>query len=66
VRRPWRRRVEFDESARPVPIAPLLDELELTRGNRNWGYIMRRGLVELTRDDFETIARAMGAASLLG
>ena len=66
VRRPWRRRVEFDESARPVPIAPLLDELELTRGNRNWGYIMRRGQVELTRDDFETIARAMGAASLLG
>lgn len=66
ARRPWRRRVEFDESARSAPIAPLLDELELTRGNRNWGYIMRRGQVELTRGDFETIARAMGAASLLG
>ncbi|MGE3193538.1 MAG: EVE domain-containing protein [Microbacteriaceae bacterium] len=65
-RHPWRRRVEFDESARSAPIAPLLDALELTRGNRNWGYIMRRGQVELTRGDFETIARAMGAASLLG
>jgi hypothetical protein len=25
-RHPWRRRVEFDESARPTPIAPLLDD----------------------------------------
>jgi hypothetical protein len=65
-RHPWRRRVEFDESAHPTPIAPLLEQLELTRGNRNWGYVMRRGQLPLTRGDFATIAHAMGADSLLG
>lgn len=64
-RHPWRRRVEYDESARPVPIAPLLEVLELTRGNSNWGFTMRRGQVEVTPRDFEVIAREMGAATLI-
>jgi hypothetical protein len=64
-RHPWRRRVEYDESAHPVPITPLLEVLELTRGNRNWGFIMRRGQVEVTPRDFGVIAREMGAASLI-
>jgi hypothetical protein len=64
-RHPWRRRVEYDESAHPVSITPLLEVLELTRGNRNWGFIMRRGQVEVTEHDFATIAREMGAASLV-
>jgi EVE domain len=64
-RHPWRRRVEFDESAHAVPIAPLLEVLELTRGNRNWGFIMRRGQVEVTAHDFGVIATEMGAASLV-
>jgi hypothetical protein len=62
---PWRRRVEYDELAHPVPITPLLEVLELTRGNRNWGFTMRRGHVEVTSDDFATIAVEMGATSLL-
>ncbi len=62
---PWRRRVEYDESVRPMPIAPLLEVLELTRGTRNWGLIMRRGQIEVTAHDFDVIATEMGAASLV-
>lgn len=64
-RHPWRRRVEYDESARATPIAPLLEVLELTRGNSNWGFIMRRGQVEVKRHDFDLIAGEMGAARLV-
>lgn len=63
--RPWRRRVEYDESAHAVPISPLLEVLELTRGNRNWGMTMRRGQVEVTPGDFAIIATEMGATSLV-
>lgn len=63
---PWRRRVEYDESARAVPIASLLEALELTRGNRNWGLIMRRGQVEMSPGDFRVVAEQMGAVSLIG
>ncbi|CAN5301612.1 EVE domain-containing protein [soil metagenome] len=62
--RPWRRRVEYDESAHATEIAPLLDLLELTRGNKNWGFIMRRGQVEVTKHDFDLIAAEMGAEHL--
>lgn len=61
---PWRRKVDYDTSAAATPIAPLLDVLELTRGNSNWGFIMRRGQVEISQHDFEAIAREMGSASL--
>lgn len=64
-RQPWRRRVEYVERARSVPITPLLEVLDLTRGNRNWGFVMRRGQVEMTARDFEIIALEMGATSLL-
>lgn len=63
-RRPWRRTVEYDAGATSTPIAPLLDVLELTRGNSNWGFIMRRGQVEISRHDFEIIAREMGSVTL--
>lgn len=56
---PWRRSVNYDLATRPTPIAPLLDVLELTRGNKNWGFIMRRGQIELNESDFQTIARDM-------
>lgn len=63
--RPWRRKVDYDGAAHPVPIAPLLDVLDLTRGDRNWGFTLRRGHVEMTAHDFAVIAREMGADSLL-
>ena len=58
--RPFRRDVDYvqaDES----PILPLLDRLEFTRGKKNWGYVFRFGLVEISRSDFATIADAMKA-----
>lgn len=62
---PWRRTVDYARDATATPIAPLLEVLELTRGNRNWGFIMRRGQVELTKHDFDVIAHAMDAGSLI-
>ena len=56
---PFRRDVTYRDAC-ATPIAPLLDELELTRGRRNWGARFRFGLVEITQRDFELIARAMG------
>jgi len=57
---PWRRNVDYVEAS-DAPIALLLDELEFTRGNRNWGYQMRFGLFEISEHDFRTIAMSMGA-----
>ncbi|MDR3474895.1 MAG: EVE domain-containing protein [Devosia sp.] len=53
-----RRDVDWLE-AHDAPIAPLLDELEFTRGKSNWGYQLRFGLFEISRHDFELIADAM-------
>jgi EVE domain len=58
--RPFRRDVTF-VAASEASILPLLDELELTRGKRNWGYPFRFGFIEITRHDFATISTAMGA-----
>lgn len=55
--RPWRRRVEFF-SVDPVAVRDL--ELELTQAP-NWGYQLRRGLVSLGVEDFETLRAAMVA-----
>jgi hypothetical protein len=58
--RPFRRDVNY-ASASEASILPLLEQLELTRGKRNWGYPFRLGLVEITERDFDMIAAAMGA-----
>ena len=55
----WRRAVAY-ENATPVEITPLLDRLELTRGNKNWGFIMRRGQIEISESDYNLIAGEMG------
>jgi hypothetical protein len=58
--RPFRRDVTFVK-ANEASILPLLDELELTRGKRNWGYAFRFGFLEITQRDFAVISAAMGA-----
>ena len=55
----WRRSVDYTV-AQPTEIRPLLDRLELTRGNTNWGFIMRRGQIEISESDYRLIAREMG------
>lgn len=59
--RPFRRDVAYVE-AEEAPILPLLDQLALTRGRRNWGYPLRFGIVEIAKGDLDTIAAAMGVA----
>ncbi|MGH3448705.1 MAG: EVE domain-containing protein [Nocardioidaceae bacterium] len=58
--KPWRRRVAFDRDAHDVPLGELTDTLDLTSA-ANWGYQLRRGLVELSDHDLDVIASAMRA-----
>jgi hypothetical protein len=58
--RPFRRDVDYLD-AREAAIQPLLDQLEFTRGKKNWGYAFRFGLVEISAGNFATIAAAMQA-----
>jgi len=62
---PWRRAVSYDLSATAAPIAPVLGVLELTRGNGNWGFQLRRGHLEISRHDFGVIAAQMGSDILV-
>jgi len=57
--KPFRRRVQYFKG-HDAPIRPLLDVLSLTAGKTNWGYVFRYGLVEVTKEDFQVIAAAMG------
>jgi len=56
---PWRRRADYDPDAVAASIRPLLAILDLTRGNPDWGYQLRRGLLEISRHDFEVIRQQM-------
>jgi EVE domain len=61
---PWRRDVRWF-AAREAAIAPLLDQLEFSRGKKNWGFQFRLGLFAIGGHDLETIAEAMGAAHMV-
>lgn len=56
--KPWRRRVDYVADAVDVNIHDLDCELDLT-AEPNWGYQLRRGLVELTEGDYRRIRAAM-------
>lgn len=56
--KPWRRAVEYRPGVREIPIDELRATLDLT-SSPNWGFQLRRGLVELTPADFERIRDAM-------
>ncbi|MEU1178937.1 EVE domain-containing protein [Streptomyces sp. NPDC005820] len=58
---PWRRRVRYLEHAVEVPIRRFDGSLALT-SIADWGHQLRRGLVELTEDDFRQIRSAMVAS----
>jgi hypothetical protein len=55
---PWRRRVRYLADAVEAPVAGFRGGLDLT-SEPNWGYQLRRGLVELTPSDFARIRSAM-------
>ncbi len=60
---PYRRDVTW-AAAESAPILPLLDALEFTAGNRNWGYPFRFGLFEIGAGDLDRIAQAMRASPM--
>ncbi|MCM3203626.1 MULTISPECIES: EVE domain-containing protein [Paenibacillus] len=55
---PFRRDIRY-VPCREVKIASLLNELNFTRGNRNWGFTFRKGHFEIGAEDFMTIAASM-------
>ena len=57
---PWRRVVTW-ATAESVPIRPLLDRLDLTRGQSSWGMAFRYGLRQISAADFQLIASQMSA-----
>lgn len=61
---PWRLQVQWQPVSGPLAIRPLLDQLELTRHQANWGMAFRYGLTKMARSDFALIARAMVPAGL--
>jgi EVE domain len=58
---PFRRDVTYRD-AEAAPIQPLLDVLDLTKGNRSWGARFRFGVVEITAADFKRIEQAMNGS----
>lgn len=50
---------KMSENSKDVLISQIKTQLGFTQ-NKNWGYNLRRGLVELTKDDFFIITTAMG------
>lgn len=59
---PWRRRVHYRDTV-DVPLAGLRNDLDLTAGP-NWGYQLRRGLIELSEGDFTLIEAAMNGGAV--
>ena len=57
--KPFRRAVTY-RPARPVPLAAIRAGLDLTAAP-NWGYQLRRGLIQITDRDAATIGAAMTA-----
>nr|WP_295081073.1 EVE domain-containing protein [uncultured Roseateles sp.] len=59
---PFRRDVAWQEACE-APIQPLLDRLEFSRGQKSWGHLLRFGLFEISAQDMNLIAQAMGVAA---
>ncbi|MBS0615733.1 MAG: EVE domain-containing protein [Verrucomicrobia bacterium] len=61
---PWRRNIQFVTAAKDALIAPLLQKLSFTKGKKSWGLPFRRGCFEISQEDFQLIAGAMGINGL--
>ena len=56
--KPFRRKIKYMKNAKPVPLDDLKALLEFTQ-ERNWGYRLRLGLLELSLHDFQLISEKM-------
>jgi hypothetical protein len=57
---PFRRDIAY-VACKATPIQPLIPRLSFIKDPARWGHPFRRGLVEITRKDFELIATEMEA-----
>lgn len=57
---PFRLDVSWFES-QEAPISSLLNQLELTKNKKNWGYQFRFGLIAISEHDMQLISIAMQA-----
>lgn len=57
--KPHRRRVDYLRDAHDVPVAKLMDRLDLTSAGPSWGHQLRRGLLPLSDADLMVIREAM-------
>lgn len=55
--KPFRRAIKY-HNCTPIPIDSVKSELSLTK-DRNWGYRLRLGLIELSESDFRVLKRAL-------
>ncbi len=55
--KPFRRYITYHKS-KPLPLELVKSELELTK-DKNWGYKLRFGLIELTEKDFNILRRGL-------
>jgi len=55
---PYRLDVEYLK-AEEAEIKPLIEELDFIKNKRSWGYAFRFGQIEISKADFELIAKAM-------
>jgi hypothetical protein len=58
--KPYRRDMTWYQ-ARDTAITPLLEQLELSAGKKNWGYQLRFGLFEITEHDWWVIHTSLNA-----
>ena len=56
---PWRRNVEFID-CKEVPVKDLIKDLGFIKDKQKWGFPFKRGMFEITQNDFLKIAEAMG------
>lgn len=61
--KPFRRDVVWDE-AKYAAIQPILNILDFSAGNSNWGYQLRFGLIKISEHDFRLIRREMTGQNL--
>lgn len=57
---PHRRDVQYYLRCHEAPIQPLIERLDFIRDKQRWGYPFRQGLIEISEQDFLTIAESMG------
>lgn len=55
---PWRRQMEFLPCTE-APIQPLVASLNFIADKRKWGFPFRRGLFQISQEDFVQIMQAM-------